>query len=129
MTMFPRVFALLAATFVVIDAVVAVDSEKQSLRSTATDNDMARGLMEAMSQARPLPHEHRQLLLRLLEDDGSEKADGSLASGVDATGVNTTDVEAISSPITDGSGSTAASKYEFVCFWRPAPVNQKCYNL
>jgi hypothetical protein len=127
-----RAIALLAAAFVAVAAGDAANNGTPSLRSTATDSDMARGLMEAMSQARPLPHEHRQLLLRLLEADDDEKAvivDGSLASDVDAASVNTTDVQVFPSSITDGSGSIDASKYEFVCFWRPAPVNQKCYNL
>jgi putative heme iron utilization protein len=82
---------------------------------------MARELAEAIEQAQPVPNEHRHLLERLLEQD-----DGGSAGAV-AASVNSTELPALVTS-RDGSGSTAASRYEtVVCFWRS--WGKVCYYL
>lgn len=126
------VFLLAATTSMAFAIGDAAEVGSPSLRATATESEMARALIEGMSQARPLPDEHRHLLLRLLVADGDEKAvvlDGSVTTDSEATSGNSTDLPTLLASDTDGSASTSASKFEFVCFWRPAPIGQRCYNL
>lgn len=121
MTKLASTLLLTATAAVALTAGGTVEAGATSHQAVGSTETMARELTEAIEQAQPVPDEYRHLLEHLLAlDDGG-------SAGTVAASVNSTELpELVTSR--DGSGSTAASRYETaVCFWRS--WGKVCYYL